>query len=206
MFNGSDNRYIIDGGIEHKYFAVGDKVMATKNDHEQGITNGMTGIITKIERHDGYAGVVNRFGLIEDVNAWIADNGEEEVHVDIAAIRSSIAAVRQGKEDAKERRDRGPASHHVTVAFGKDKNAREIKFSTLSEVGSLMTAYVVTCHKMQGGEAPVIFILCHDSHASMLYREWLTRADASTMANSWVRVMPCFSAYSSTEVLTFISS
>lgn len=176
MFNGSDNRYIIDGGIEHKYFAVGDKVMATKNDHEQGITNGMTGIITKIERHDGYAGVVNRFGLIEDVNAWLADNGDDEVHVDIAAIRSSIAAVRQGKEDAKERRDRGPASHHVTVAFGKGDNAREIKFSTLSEVGSLMTAYVVTCHKMQGGEAPVIFILCHDSHASMLYREWLYTA------------------------------
>lgn len=176
MFNGKDNRYIIDGGLEHKYFAVGDKVMATKNDHEQGITNGMTGIITKIERHDGYAGVRGRFGLIDDVQAWLQDNGEAEVTVDINAIRNSIAAVREGKEAAKEKRDRGPASHKVTIAFGKGDNAREIVFASLSEVGSLMTAYVVTCHKMQGGEAPIIFILCHDSHAAMLYREWLYTA------------------------------
>lgn len=175
MFNGRDNRYIIDGGIEHKYFAVGDKVMATKNDHEQGITNGMTGIVTKIERHDGYAGVRGRFGLIDEVETWLALN-DDHVAIDLESIKNTVAAVRQGKEDAKEKRDRGPASHHVTVAFGSGKNAREIKFSTLSEVGSLMTAYVVTCHKMQGGEAPIIFILCHDSHASMLYREWLYTA------------------------------
>jgi hypothetical protein len=39
-----------------------------------------------------------------------------------------------------------------------------------------MTAYVVTCHKMQGGECPVIVIILHESHRAMLYREWLYTA------------------------------
>ena len=52
----------------------------------------------------------------------------------------------------------------------------ELPFTSLSEVGSLMTAYVVTCHKMQGGEAPTVVIICHDSHKSMLYRKWLYTA------------------------------
>ena len=49
-------------------------------------------------------------------------------------------------------------------------------FSTLSEVGSLQIAYAVTCHKMQGGEAPLVVIICHDSHKRMLTREWLYTA------------------------------
>jgi ATP-dependent exoDNAse (exonuclease V) beta subunit len=39
-----------------------------------------------------------------------------------------------------------------------------------------MTAYVVTCHKMQGGECPVVVVILHESHRAMLYREWLYTA------------------------------
>jgi hypothetical protein len=39
-----------------------------------------------------------------------------------------------------------------------------------------MTAYVVTCHKMQGGECDVIVIILHEAHRAMLYREWLYTA------------------------------
>jgi hypothetical protein len=45
-------------------------------------------------------------------------------------------------------------------------------FGSLSGVGSLMTAYVVTCHKMQGGEKPLVMPILHTTQKSMLNREW----------------------------------
>ena len=170
-------RYIIDGGRERKQFAVGDKVMATKNDHESGITNGMTGIITEIVPHPGYAGDHQRFGLVEDVNAYFAatdDDHDEEFTLE--ELGESWEAQDAAAEKGKEKRDRGPSSHIVTVRFGDEEHGFELPFATLSEVGSLMTAYVVTCHKMQGGESPTIVIICHDAHKQMLYREWLYTA------------------------------
>jgi hypothetical protein len=170
-------RYIIDGGRERKQFAVNDKVMATKNDWEAGITNGMTGIITSIAQHEGYAGVRQLFGTVEAVNAYLAESGEHEGDdFSLEDLNDSFEAIDKGMKDKKEKRERGPSSHIVTVRFGEGDHAFEIPFQTLSEVGSLMTAYVVTCHKMQGGESPTVIIIAHDAHKSMLYREWLYTA------------------------------
>jgi exodeoxyribonuclease V alpha subunit len=87
-----------------------------------------------------------------------------------------MQAIERGKEKGKEKRDRGPSSHIITVRFGEGDHSFEIPFNTLAEVGSLMTAYVVTCHKMQGGECPVVVVILHESHRAMLYREWLYTA------------------------------
>jgi hypothetical protein len=48
--------------------------MATKNDWEAGITNGMTGIISEISENAEYAGDRRRFGLVDDVNRYFAEN------------------------------------------------------------------------------------------------------------------------------------
>lgn len=181
MFNprSQNPRYIIDGGRDRKMFAIGDKVMATRNDHEIGVTNGMTGIIVDIIPHEGYGGDAKRFGLVEDVNKYIADTGEhddDESDFSLEEMESAFEAREEAKDEAKESRDRGPASHIVTVRFGSDEHGFEVPFSTLAEVGSLMTAYVVTCHKMQGGESPTVIIILHDSHKQMLEREWLYTA------------------------------
>src|SRR3546814_6131721 len=45
-------------------------------------------------------------------------------------------------------------------------------FASKAEVGTIQLAYVVTCHKMQGGEAPLVFVIVHLSHKRMLTREW----------------------------------
>jgi GTPase SAR1 family protein len=181
MFNPANvnPRYIIDGGRVKQRFAVGDKVMATKNDWEAGITNGMTGIITSIAEHGGYMGDIDRYGPIHEVTermkAAETDLQETEL-LDINALSDSFLAIEEGNKNKKEKRERGPASHIVTVRFGNGEHSFEIPFSTLAEVGSLMTAYVVTCHKMQGGESPTIVIIVHDAHRAMLYREWLYTA------------------------------
>ena len=177
VFNRESPRYIIDAGRERKQFAVGDKVMATRNDHEVGITNGMTGIIIDIKDNGAYAGDKNRFGKVEDVQRYLMDvDDEDEADFSLADIAESYADIAKGKADAKEKKDRGPASHIVTVKFGQAEHAFDIPFGTLSEVATLMTAYVVTCHKMQGGESPLVVVICHQSHKAMLNREWLYTA------------------------------
>lgn len=178
VFNKDSPRYIIDAGRERKQFAEGDKVMATRNDHEAGITNGMTGIITKIERNGGYAGDYRRFGTVDEVSAYMA---EIEEHVDdeefsLDDIAESYGDIADGMKDAKEKKDRGPASHIVTVRFGDGEHAFEMPFGSLAEVATLMTAYVVTCHKMQGGESPMVIVILHQAHKQMLNREWLYTA------------------------------
>lgn len=177
LVNNEGQRFIIDAGRERKNFAIGDKVMATKNDHEAGITNGMTGIITDIQRNGAYAGDTNRFGTVEEVSEYLKGNDEDEDDdFTLEEISKSIAAQASGKEQARESKERGPASHIVTIRFGDEDHAFDLFFSSLSEVASLMTAYVVTCHKMQGGESPHVFTILHHAHTQMHYREWLYTA------------------------------
>jgi hypothetical protein len=174
VLNKTTQRFIIDGGRERKQFAVGDKVMATKNDYEAGITNGMTGIIVDISRNAGYAGESGRFGLVQEVQDWLNDQGldEDEEEFGLEALEDIAEAQSEGAAASKEGRDRGPASHIVTVQFGEGDHAFELPFGSLSEVASLMTAYAVTCHKMQGGESPLVIGIMHQAHKAMMYREW----------------------------------
>lgn len=170
-------RYMIDGGRDKKQFAVGDKVMATRNDWEAGITNGMTGIIESIVDNGAYAGNRMHYGLLSEVNANFAAEGvDESVAFSLDDLDQSMDAIEKGREATKVSRERGPSSHIVTVRFGSEEHGFTVPFQTLAEVGSLQMAYVVTCHKMQGGESPTVIIICHDAHRHMLYREWLYTA------------------------------
>lgn len=173
------DRFIIDGGRERKQFAVGDKVMATKNDHEAGITNGMTGIIISIIPNGAYTGDRHRYASQADIDAYMAaeePSDDDDFELSMDELHESMDAISQGMDDKAEKRDRGPSSHIVTVRFGDDEHGFDLPFATLSEVGSLMTAYVVTCHKMQGGESPTVIIIVHDAHKAMMFREWLYTA------------------------------
>lgn len=179
VFNKENPRFIIDAGRERKHFAVGDKVMATRNDHEVGITNGMTGIIISIERHGGYAGDHLRFGEVSEVARYMADqmiDDDDDEEFSLEDLSDSMAGISEAEKKAKDAKERGPASHIVTVKFGEGDHAFEIPFASLAEVCSLMTAYVVTCHKMQGGESPLVVVICHAAHRQMLNREWLYTA------------------------------
>ena len=176
LMNPDEPRWIIDAGRERRNFAVGDKVMATKNDWEAGITNGMTGIITSIVEHADYQGNRLAFGRQDLVDEYLADADDEDLDGhDLSLEDFNLESESFGQKE-KESRDKGPASHVVTVQFGDGDSAFDMSFSTKSEVGTIQLAYVVTCHKMQGGEAPLVFIICHLSHRRMLTREWFYTA------------------------------
>lgn len=176
ILNPDEPRYVIDAGRERRNFAVGDKVMATKNDWEAGITNGMTGLVVSIAEHADYVGNRSAFGRQDLVDEYLKeiDDEEDDGH-NLSLEDFNLESESIGKAD-KESRDKGPASHVVTVRFGEGDYATEMAFSTKAEVGTIQLAYVVTCHKMQGGEAPLVFVICHLSHKRMLTREWLYTA------------------------------
>lgn len=174
IFQSDENRYLIDAGRDRKAFAVGDKVMATKNDHEIGVTNGMMGFVKSIASNGKYQGNKRLFGLLADVNAYLAgfadDADDDDYGEDLLNFNTSdFAGI---KKEEKQTRERGPASHIVTVDF----HGREVVFETQAEVESLQIAYAVTCHKMQGSEAPIVIIILHHAHRRMLNREWLYTA------------------------------
>lgn len=176
--NAGQERYLIDGGRDRKNFAIGDKVMATRNDYETGITNGMTGIIESIARHGGYQGEPRRWGLISEVQNYLNELGADDDTEDFSLeeLSQQHEELDEGAEQKKEGRDRGPASHIVTVKFGEGEHAFSIPFQSQAEVASLQLAYAMTCHKMQGGEAPLVAVICHQSHKRPLNREWLYTA------------------------------
>lgn len=173
--NGDSARMVIDAGAETKLFAVGDKVMATKNDHEIGVTNGMVGIIERIDDHPAYLGDRNQVGNFADVQRYrmeLARTGGIKDHESLEEVMAKAFGIEDVAEsevgEADDGRYRGPASHVITVRFPH----REASFSTYSEVCSLSHAYAMTCHKMQGGEAPLVMSVLHHSHGGMLNREW----------------------------------
>lgn len=173
--NSKNPRYLIDAGRERQNFAVGDKVMATVNDYGAGITNGMTGIVKAIEAHGGYIGDARRWGLISEVNDYLSGlDEEEEEHVEFS-LDQMVSDATAGLEELKKKKEKpekGPSSHVVTVEFGEGEHAFEIAFNTKSTVASLMLAYAATCHKMQGGECPLVFAIVHQGNKSPLNREW----------------------------------
>jgi hypothetical protein len=178
LLNQDSPRYIIDAGREKQNFAVGDKVMATVNDYEAGITNGMTGIIKSIEENGAYIWDTRRFGLISDVNDYFAGLVDEEDDDVDFSLDEMVSDSQAGMDELrkKEKGAKGPASHVVTVIFGEGDASFEVAFSTQSQVASLMLAYVATCHKMQGGECPLVFVICHAQNKRPLNREWLYTA------------------------------
>lgn len=191
FFNGEDEdgnprkRVMIDAGRSRKVFAVGDKVMATKNDYETGITNGMMGIITSISLNHGYIGDMNMVGDLEQVEQYIAAQQRhntvdaEELLEDISESLTTI-----GTEKPTESFMRGQASHTITVDFraceseGADDDSDEqfVEFTTRAEIESLQLAYASTCHKMQGSECPLAVVVVHEAFGQMLCREWFYTA------------------------------
>jgi len=173
--NSGSPRYFIDAGREKQNFAVGDKVMATVNDYESGITNGMTGIIKSIEPNGAYTEDSRRWGLIEEVQEYLNGLDEEEDDSDVVfSLEEMVSDSQAGLEELKKRdkRDTGPASHIVEVEFGEGDHGFSINFDSKAKVASLMLAYAATCHKMQGGECPLVFCIVHQGNRGPLKREW----------------------------------
>lgn len=172
--------------VTQKYFAVGDKVMYTKNDYERNLFNGTQGIVTAIVPNDKCSTVDSLLSLVQPstISYDFLDQPIQTAE-DLAKYRDrQIAGEEQNLEADKEDGsvEGHEASHKVTVSFNDGSTHT---FSLCSELGALQLSYVCTCHKMQGSECRKVIIICHQDNAFIQSREWLytavTRAKDSVL-------------------------
>jgi len=176
-------RIIIDAQRAVKKFAVGYRVMATKNESPEEVnrvTNGLTGKITGIYPNPKWYGDTRLVGE----EAVVAENRKNMVLDALDANRRSEALADINTDDvdafemtiqhdAKEDKISGPASHIVHVTFD---NGAKREYSLNSEVEQLQIAYASTTHKAQGAEMPTAVIVVHHASKFGLSRENLYTA------------------------------
>lgn len=156
-------RTMVTSGNSHHAWAVGDKIMATQNDRDEGITNGMMGIIESIIPNAKFQG-----DSIDDMAAKLL---QSNFTLDFNDLEESLPTL---DSDAPKEEQERQSSHVVTVRF--QNLDQPVTFSTSGTVNTLAHAYAFTCHKSQGGEYPVVVIICHSANFRMLCREWLYTA------------------------------
>lgn len=161
---GQDNPvYEIIAGYQKTYLRVGDKVMVDKED----------AIVTRITRNNIYFGARPQQES-KDLDYWGAIMAEhhieeeESTEDDIDFLLSQMAKSSEDEETVRQ------ASHVVTVKFIDSGLSLELK--SAGELNSILLGYALTVHKAQGSEWNKVFLLLHNSHATMCSRELLYTA------------------------------
>lgn len=157
--------YEIVAGYNKHYFSVGDKILYEKED----------AVITCITPNVEYAGRKAQ-GESVTMNYWGQDTGslerKKEDHYDLSEsnidfLLDQAALLNGNDEEGKIRK----ASHTITLKLLD--SGQEISISDSSSINTLLLGYVITVHKAQGSEWNKVFIVLHQSHATMISRELL---------------------------------
>lgn len=192
-------RYLIDAGKGGtKHFSVGNRVMATKNESpakKDRVTNGLTGVITRIVENAQYTGNPHKFGSeiaiakyqrtqfalmsgedsADALEARAALEADSEVYnlESIADELSNRLAMASSDEEIDQASGEKWSSHTVYVKF---VNGAEREYWSKTQMESLQLAYASTVAKCQGSQFPTAIIIVHDAVKEQLCREWLYTA------------------------------
>jgi exodeoxyribonuclease V alpha subunit len=177
--------YEVIAGFLFHYFSPGDRVMYDKED----------AIIVSINKNASYTGTKKPKPASPTLDYWGCEQGSEDA---ILAAREVTAANELGltEEDVEKMLSEmssssdgearvTAASHIITVQM--IDSGEEVTLETASEVNSMLHGYALTVHKSQGAEWEKVFVMLHQSHATMLQRELLYTA--LTRARSEVYVI-----------------
>jgi len=153
---------IVAGFIRH-YFTVGDKVLYDRED----------AVITHIEINPSYTGVPAQMESTY-LDYWGHNNKPKNViEGDPAKPEDDIDFILG--QVAKDDEDRvTQSSHSITLRMLDSDTTRVI--NKAAEINALILGYALTVHKSQGSEWEKVFLLLHNSHATMLQRELLYTA------------------------------
>jgi exodeoxyribonuclease V alpha subunit len=155
---GADTYEVIAGFVKH-YFSVGDKVLYEKEDAE----------IIRIEHNPAYSGA-KCMPHSPTLDYWgydpITRIDEHSGDVDIDFLLSQVAHAEGDRVHQ--------ASHTLTLRM-LDSDV-EVKVDKASDLNSMLLGYCLTVHKAQGSEWEKVFLILHQSHATMCQRELLYTA------------------------------
>lgn len=192
-FNPKGVQIPISAGREKLKLAVGDRVMYNgKNNWRLGVTNGEIGVIKEISRNPDFTGVnpedMDENSLASAGHATPASQVSFDftgVSVgELSKITDSLvqqfiseresADEEESLEDDPDKRAR-QSSHVVRVFFPALDILVDLKQT--GDVGALVHAYAITCHKSQGGQWRNVLISLHrESSGKLISREWLYTA------------------------------
>lgn len=155
--------YEIVGGITKLYLSAGDKILYDRED----------AIITDIKPNPLYFGTPPQPGSVT-LDYWGHEQGDaakssaftEMSDDDMDTFLDTVASP----DDEKVRK----SSHVVTIRLVD--TGQEKKLESAGEVTGLLLSYVLTVHKSQGSEWRKVFLILHQSHATMIQRELLYTA------------------------------
>ena len=153
---------VISGFTKH-YFSVGDKVLYDRED----------AIILDIYPNPSYTGVPAQKESTY-LDYWGHDNtpkasrtyNESDSGEDIDFLLAQVSA------DDEDRVTQ--SSHHIKLLMQDSDTEKTI--TKAAEVNALILGYALTVHKSQGSEWDKVFLLFHNSHATMMQRELLYTA------------------------------
>jgi exodeoxyribonuclease V alpha subunit len=154
----------IIAGFNKHYYSIGDKVLYDKED----------AIITNIQRNPIYSGKRTQ-PASQTLDYWGYDSATavqpktEEVMTE-EQIDFMLAQVADGTGEDRVRQ----ASHIITLAM--QDSELELKLDTANTLNAMILGYAITVHKSQGSEWDKVFLVLHQSHATMLQRELLYTA------------------------------
>lgn len=158
--------YEIIAGFNKSYLSIGDRILVDKED----------AIVNKITPNKSYIGARAQTESVT-LDYWGYDSGRggesKEHHIEDGDIDFLLEQVAKSSGEDSEERVR-QASHTVTVELLESGNIIDI--STASELNALLLSYALTVHKSQGSEWRKVFLVFHQSHATMLQRELLYTA------------------------------
>jgi len=152
----------IIAGFNKYYFSVGDKVLYDKED----------AIIISITPNVVYAGKFPQPASLT-LDYWGHEHGAVKTgHDDMSEDEMDLYLDKIAHSTGD---DRVRAASHVIKLMMQD-SGMEIEIDSASSINSLIMSYALTVHKSQGSEWRKVFLLFHQSHATMLLRELLYTA------------------------------
>ena len=154
---------VVSGFIKN-YFSVGDKVLFDRED----------AIILDIYPNPSYTGVppqrestyLDYWGHTNKPKTVGEDDSESDRDKSEEDIDFILGQVAASDEDRVTQ-----SSHHIKLRMMDSDTEKTI--TKAAEVNVLILGYALTFHKSQGSEWDKVFLLVHNSHATMINRELL---------------------------------
>ncbi len=151
--------YEIIAGFQKLYFSVGDKVLYEKEDAE----------IIDIYANPAYSGAAYKLPSKNLSYHGVYSNGGAEQALQDTDIDFFL------EQAAASNEDRVNQSSHIIKIRLLDTN-QELRLEKTGEVSALSLGYALSVHKAQGSEWKKVFLVLHQSHATMIQRELLYTA------------------------------